>query len=124
MRVIRDLPVNKNALPRVRLRWRVVAATSEIGTNTMFMLGMPTLTQLAWAVFIVLSLVVLEPLVLGAVFIRERQLGVVVKKLGSRSLSPERFIALAGKRATRPIRFHRACISDTSAGSTASSRCR
>jgi uncharacterized membrane protein YqiK len=33
----------------------------------------------------------------GAVFIRERQAGVVVKKFGKHSLSPDRFIALAGE---------------------------
>src|SRR6266404_147267 len=65
--------------------------------KTMVMLGMPTLTQLAWAGFIVLLVVVLEPLVLGAVFIRERQVGVVVKKLGTRSLPPGHLIALAGE---------------------------
>src|SRR6266446_3651251 len=63
--------------------------------NTMIMLVMPTLTQLEWASFLILLLVVLEPLVLGAVFIRERQVGVVVKKLGIRSLPPGHLIALA-----------------------------
>jgi uncharacterized membrane protein YqiK len=63
----------------------------------MIMLVMPTLTQLAWASFLILLLVVLEPLVLGAVFIRERQVGVVVKKLGMRSLPPGHLIALAGE---------------------------
>src|SRR6185436_2372802 len=34
---------------------------------------------------------------LGAVFIRERQVGVIVKKFGARSLPPGRLIALAGE---------------------------
>jgi len=51
---------------------------------------------------IVLSLILLlllsiGPLVLGAVFIRERQVGIVVKKFGARSLQPGRLVALAGE---------------------------
>jgi uncharacterized membrane protein YqiK len=42
-------------------------------------------------------LILVGPLVLGAVFIRERQVGVVVKKFGSRSLPPGQLIALAGE---------------------------
>jgi uncharacterized membrane protein YqiK len=39
----------------------------------------------------------LSPFLLGAVLIRERQVGIVVKKFGSRSLPPGRFLALAGE---------------------------
>ena len=39
----------------------------------------------------------LAPLLSGAVFIRERQVGIVVKKFGSLSLPPGRLIALAGE---------------------------
>src|SRR5438270_13812141 len=39
----------------------------------------------------------LAPFFWGAVFIRERQVGVVVKKFGARSLPPGRLIALAGE---------------------------
>jgi len=43
------------------------------------------------------ALVWLLPFLIGAVFIRERQVGVVVKKFGTRSLPPGRLIALAGE---------------------------
>ncbi len=49
--------------------------------------GLATLVALAW----------LSPLLLGAVFIRERQVGIVVKKFGARSLPPGHLIALAGE---------------------------
>jgi uncharacterized membrane protein YqiK len=49
--------------------------------------GFILITILAW----------LSPILLGAVFIRERQVGIVVKKFGARSLPPGRLIALAGE---------------------------
>jgi uncharacterized membrane protein YqiK len=49
------------------------------------------------AVAVVLLLGLLAPFFLGAVLIRERQVGVVVKKFGARSLPPGRFLALAGE---------------------------
>ncbi|MEY2428605.1 MAG: hypothetical protein QOJ40_1490, partial [Verrucomicrobiota bacterium] len=49
--------------------------------------GLVILTVLAW----------LTPTLSGMVFIRERQVGVVVKKFGSRSLAPGRLVALAGE---------------------------
>ena len=39
----------------------------------------------------------LSPFLLGAVLIRERQVGIVVKKFGSRLLPPGRLLALAGE---------------------------
>jgi uncharacterized membrane protein YqiK len=39
----------------------------------------------------------LSPFLLGAVLIRERQVGIVIKKFGSRSLPPGRLLALAGE---------------------------
>jgi uncharacterized membrane protein YqiK len=42
-------------------------------------------------------LCLLSPVLLGAVLIRERQVGIVVKKFGARSLPPGRLIALAGE---------------------------
>jgi uncharacterized membrane protein YqiK len=42
-------------------------------------------------------LLVLSPYLLGAVLIRERQVGVVIKKFGARSLPPGRLLALAGE---------------------------
>ena len=49
--------------------------------------GLIVIVILAW----------LSPILLGAVFIRERQVGVVVKKFGARSLPPSRLIAFAGE---------------------------
>jgi uncharacterized membrane protein YqiK len=64
--------------------------------NSIF-LGEVTLTQTVLTVTLLLFLLSLGPLVLGAVFIRERQVGVVVKKFGTRSLPPGRLIALGGE---------------------------
>src|SRR5438552_2959452 len=74
---------------------RLRPATSEIGMRTFLMMvqehpvltGLVTLVVLAW----------LSPILLGAVFIRERQVGIVVKKFGARSLPPGHLIALAGE---------------------------
>src|SRR3954463_16259341 len=52
---------------------------------------------IAVAVVIMCILLSLGPLVFGTVFIRERQVGIVVKKFGSRSLPPGRLVALAGE---------------------------
>src|SRR5438094_484570 len=49
------------------------------------------------AFVICLALAWLSPILLGAVFIRERQVGIVIKKFGARSLPPGRFVALAGE---------------------------
>jgi uncharacterized membrane protein YqiK len=53
--------------------------------------------QISLAIILLLCLVSIGPLVLGWVLIRERQVGIVVKKFGSRSLAPGRLIALAGE---------------------------
>src|SRR5438552_1204333 len=45
----------------------------------------------------VLVLLLVGPLVLGAVLIQERQVGIVVKRFGARALPPGRFVALAGE---------------------------
>jgi uncharacterized membrane protein YqiK len=39
----------------------------------------------------------LSPYLLGAALIRERQVGIVIKKFGTRSLPPRRLFALAGE---------------------------
>ncbi|HVV73287.1 MAG TPA: flotillin family protein [Verrucomicrobiae bacterium] len=64
---------------------------------------MKTLLILAWE-HPVLSLVVVlvfglvwSPILLGAVLIRERQVGIIVKKFGGRSLPPGRLVALEGE---------------------------
>ena len=63
--------------------------------KTLFMLALahPFIT----VVIVLLVAAWLLPSLLGVVFIRERQVGVVVKKFGSRSLPPGRLIALAGE---------------------------
>src|SRR5213595_3608675 len=68
---------------------------SEIGMNTLIMLVRehPVLTGL----FILVNLAWLMPILLGTVFIRERQVGIVVKKFGKRSLPPGQLIALDGE---------------------------
>src|SRR5690348_7395269 len=53
--------------------------------------------QLTFAALLILFLLFLGPLLMGLVFIRERQVGIVVKKFGSRSLLPGRLIALDGE---------------------------
>jgi len=67
--------------------------------NRMLMLGMLQPTQLAAVILITLFFLGLffGPMLLGAVLIRERQVGVVVKKFGRRSLAPGRLIALDGE---------------------------
>jgi uncharacterized membrane protein YqiK len=46
---------------------------------------------------ILLILAWLAPFLTGAVFIRERQVGIIIKKFGSRSLPPGRLIAVGGE---------------------------
>ena len=46
---------------------------------------------------IVVALLVIGPLVLGAVLIQERQVGIVVKRFGARAQPPGRFVALGGE---------------------------
>src|SRR3989442_12377603 len=53
--------------------------------------------QIGLIVSTVVFLALFGPLVLGAVLIRERQVGIVVKKFGARNLPPGRFIAVAGE---------------------------
>src|SRR5438552_16672950 len=48
-------------------------------------------------VITVLALLVIGPFVLGAVLIQERQVGIVVKRFGTRALPPGRFVALGGE---------------------------
>jgi uncharacterized membrane protein YqiK len=63
----------------------------------LLILGFDSPVTLAVAALIVMLLLSIGPLVLGAVLIRERQVGIVVKKFGGRSLAPGRLIALAGE---------------------------
>src|SRR6516162_6863702 len=65
--------------------------------RTMLMLLEMGPVQISLAIILLLCLLSIGPLVLGVVLIRERQVGIVVKKFGSRSLPPGRFIALAGE---------------------------
>ena len=64
--------------------------------TTRFIVGeiSPVLTVL---VIIVLAFFIIVPLVLGAVLIQERQVGIVIKRFGGRPLEPGRLIALNGE---------------------------
>ena len=70
--------VCRAAIPLLR------TATSEIGMKMLFALVMEHPWLTGFAVLFVLGL--LAPTLMGAVLIRERQVGVVVKKFGARSL--------------------------------------
>ena len=59
--------------------------------------GALTPTRLTWLVGGLVFLLALGPFILGAVLIRERQVGVVIKKFGLRSLEPGRLLALNGE---------------------------
>ena len=59
----------------------------------LFMSEHPVLTGM----LLILFFLIMSPTLLGAVLIRERQVGVVIKKFGARSLPPGRLIALAGE---------------------------
>ncbi|HWX20215.1 MAG TPA: flotillin family protein [Candidatus Binatia bacterium] len=65
--------------------------------NTMILFGTLGPVELGLAVIVMLGLLSIGPLVLGAVLIRERQVGIVVKKFGGRGLPPGRLVALAGE---------------------------
>jgi uncharacterized membrane protein YqiK len=53
--------------------------------------------QIGLASLILVCLIPIIPLILGAVLIRERQVGIVIKKFGGQGLAPGRLIALAGE---------------------------
>jgi uncharacterized membrane protein YqiK len=65
--------------------------------NILIMFGALTVGQWATAAVFAIVLLSIGPLVLGSVFIRERQVGIVIKKWGSRSLPPGRLIAVGGE---------------------------
>ncbi len=67
--------------------------------SILIMFGALTTGQTAVAVLLVILLLLLSigPLVFGTVFIRERQVGIVIKKFGSHSLPPGRLIAVGGE---------------------------
>ncbi len=66
-------------------------------TNVMFAAAGVFTPVLVIVGFIVLGLMLFGPLVLGAVLIQERQVGIVVKRFGGRGLAPGRLIALGGE---------------------------
>ena len=66
-------------------------------TNVMFAAAGMSTPVLVIVGFIVLGLMLFGPLVLGAVLIQERQVGIVVKRFGRRGLAPGRLIALGGE---------------------------
>jgi uncharacterized membrane protein YqiK len=65
--------------------------------NILIMFGALTGIQMAAAALIAIVLLSIGPLVLGSVFIRERQVGIVIKKWGPRSLPPGRLVAVGGE---------------------------
>ncbi len=65
--------------------------------NTLMMVSSVSPVAVVVLVLMFLLLMSIGPLVLGSVFIRERQVGIVVKKFGGRSLPPGRLIVLAGE---------------------------
>jgi uncharacterized membrane protein YqiK len=65
--------------------------------RVMLMMSLESQVTLGVAAGLVLLLLLSGPLALGAVLIRERQVGVVIKKFGGRSLPPGRLLALAGE---------------------------
>src|SRR5215831_20023648 len=65
--------------------------------NTMLILMEIGTVEIGVTVLVLLALASVGPLKLGAVLIRERQVGIVVKKFAARSLPPGRLIALAGE---------------------------
>jgi uncharacterized membrane protein YqiK len=89
-------PVRKRVAFRAAIPRRF-ATTSEIGMNILIMFGALTVGQWATAAVFAIVLLSIGPLVLGSVFIRERQVGIVIKKWGSRSLPPGRLIAVGGE---------------------------
>jgi len=65
--------------------------------NATVLFGVLTPGQITALAAVAVFLLGFGPLVLGAVLIRERQVGIVVKKFSRRSLDPGRFIALGGE---------------------------
>ena len=65
--------------------------------KTLVMLMEFDLIRAGVAILILVCLIPLIPLLTGAVLIRERQVGVVVKKFGGGALQPGRLVALAGE---------------------------
>ncbi|HLH54068.1 MAG TPA: flotillin family protein [Verrucomicrobiae bacterium] len=65
--------------------------------KTLVLLFNPSPIQIGVGILVVLILIPLVPFLTGAVLIRERQVGVVVKKFGGGALPPGRLIALNGE---------------------------
>jgi len=65
--------------------------------KTLVMLVHLSPIQIGLVILVLLCLVPLVPLLTGAVLIRERQVGVIVKKFGGGALQPGRLIALGGE---------------------------
>src|SRR5438445_11578073 len=68
---------------------------SELAMNSI----LSVLSPLQWGfiAFVLVFAILFGPFVLGAVLIQERQVGIVVKRFGARSLPPGRLIALGGE---------------------------
>jgi len=68
-----------------------------MGMNILAVFSSLSTLQEVLAALIIIFLFCVGPWVFGTVFIRERQVGIVIKRFGTRSLQPGRFIALAGE---------------------------
>src|SRR5579859_4185578 len=77
------------ALPQPHRRWCM-------RTMVMFF-GLSPIESRAAVIVALICLLPLVPILLGAVLIRERQVGIVVKKFGGHGLEPGRLIALNGE---------------------------
>src|SRR6185369_8215242 len=73
------------------------AATSELSMKTLVMLIELVPIQIGLGILVLLCLVPIAPLFLGAVLIRERQVGIVIKRFGGEGLPPGHLIALEGE---------------------------
>src|SRR5690349_7294761 len=73
------------------------AAPSELCMKTLVLFIELGASPIGLAILALLCLLALLPLLTGAVLIRERQVGVVVKKFGGGALEPGRLIALNGQ---------------------------
>src|SRR5581483_1975304 len=90
-------------VPVFRRRWRDGTLKTETENErldmnaTTILFGAVTSDVLAAAVVLLILFAAIWPFVLGIVLIHERQVGIVVKKIGTRSLAPGRLVALDGE---------------------------
>src|SRR4029079_16563751 len=86
---------NAGASRAVNHRHAVLHTWLAVMKHALLLAEIPFFVTLARIV--VLSVLIIVPIVLGAVLIQETQVGVVVKRFGGTSLQPGRLIALNGE---------------------------